>query len=220
MEMIVNIIVCYININRLIHCVLPWIEISWFFMRIITFCDWTVFGWGWRYHTDYKCERLQYSNLSIAPTFHLPSQLTNMAFKIVSCLGKFSNNIDGNFITQIWIFERLLVALSLLVINQEVSSRSLRSLLEPGIVKREMTPQGFYGDTFSDGFGGFRTMKKSEPNQDIEANFYFIHSRNSNYIRRSICLEWKNCMEDLGGVREPTRDRSISNYKLTENEGR
>ena len=28
------------------------------------------------------------------------------------------------------------------------------------IMKREMTPQGFYGDTFSDGFGGFRTMRK------------------------------------------------------------
>jgi len=65
-----------------------------------------------------------------------------MAFKIVSCLA----------------------ALGLLMINQEVSSASLhRSLHNPGVLKREMTPQGFYGDTFSDGFGGFRTMKRSEP---------------------------------------------------------
>merc|ERR1712154_225221 len=83
----------------------------------------------------------------------LPPCLTSphltMAFKMFSCLA----------------------ALSLLMIQQEVSSVSpslYRSLHSPGTVKREMTPQGFYGDTFSDGFGGFRTMKRSEQNPDIE----------------------------------------------------
>ena len=76
-----------------------------------------------------------------------------------------------------FLFEILLAALGLLMINQEVSSASLhRSLHNPGVLKREMTPQGFYGDTFSDGFGGFRTMKRSEP-YDMEARiFYSLNS--------------------------------------------
>ena len=72
-----------------------------------------------------------------------------------------------------FLFESLAAALSLLMIQQEVSSVSpslYRSLHSQGPVKREMTPQGFYGDTFSDGFGGFRTMKRNEQNLDIEAN--------------------------------------------------
>ena len=31
-----------------------------------------------------------------------------------------------------------------------------------------MTPQGFYGDTFSDGFGRFRTMKKRKNEEDLK----------------------------------------------------
>ena len=36
---------------------------------------------------------------------------------------------------------------------------SSQTLLLP-IKKRVMSSRGFYGDTFSDGFGGFKTMKK------------------------------------------------------------
>ena len=35
-------------------------------------------------------------------------------------------------------------------------------------INREMTPQGFYGDTFSDGFGRFRTMKKRKNKEDLK----------------------------------------------------
>ena len=57
-----------------------------------------------------------------------------------------------------------LAAFSLMVLGQQVSPRSLH--LHTELTKREMTPQGFYGDTFSDGFGGFRTMRKRR--MDIE----------------------------------------------------
>ena len=108
-----------------------------------------------------------------------------------------------------FLFEILLAALGLLMINQEVSSASLhRSLHNPGVLKREMTPQGFYGDTFSDGFGGFRTMKRSEP-YDMEARIFYSQNSDSNNLPRSICLDWKNCMEVR--VRDSTRDRYISN---------
>ena len=65
-------------------------------------------------------------------------------------------------------------ALGLVLISQEVSAFSAHY---PGLMKREMTPQGFYGDTFSDGFGGFRTMKKSQPDQDIEASLNYAFSK-------------------------------------------
>ena len=40
-----------------------------------------------------------------------------------------------------------------------------------------MNQNGFYWDTFSDGFGGFRTMKKSQPDQDIEASLNYAFSK-------------------------------------------
>ena len=62
------------------------------------------------------------------------------------------------------------MVVSLVLVIQLVTSRSLHIAMEK--TKREMTPQGFYGDTFSDGFGGFRTMKRREPTEmkDIEAD--------------------------------------------------
>ena len=66
----------------------------------------------------------------------------------------------------------LLVCISSVLLVGQTSGASLG----PARIKREMTPQGFYGDTFSDGFGGFRTMKRSEP-YDMEARiFYSLNS--------------------------------------------
>ena len=58
----------------------------------------------------------------------------------------------------------LLVCLSTVLLVSQTSGASLGSAR----VKREMTPQGFYGDTFSDGFGGFRTMKKRKNEDDLK----------------------------------------------------
>ena len=58
----------------------------------------------------------------------------------------------------------LLVCLSSVLLVSQTSGASLGSAR----VKREMTPQGFYGDTFSDGFGGFRTMKKRKNEDDLK----------------------------------------------------
>ena len=58
----------------------------------------------------------------------------------------------------------LLVCISSVLLVGQTSGASLGSAR----VKREMTPQGFYGDTFSDGFGGFRTMKKRKNEDDLK----------------------------------------------------
>ena len=53
-----------------------------------------------------------------------------------------------------------LVILYVLLISQTLG-RSIKENSEIKNLKRmKMTHHGFYGDTFSDGFGGFQTMKK------------------------------------------------------------
>ena len=55
------------------------------------------------------------------------------------------------------LFIYCILVLCYFIFQQSVSAVSEKEI---GLDKREMSVRGFYGDTFSDGFGGFRTMKK------------------------------------------------------------
>merc|ERR1712062_305952 len=68
--------------------------------------------------------------------------------------------LDLTFIMQVMECKTTLIFLCVLLITQ-TWGKSLKENSEMRNLKRmKMTQNGFFGDTFSDGFGGFQTMKK------------------------------------------------------------
>ena len=53
-----------------------------------------------------------------------------------------------------------LVILCVLLISQTLGGTIKENYEIRNLKRMKMTHNGFYGDTFSDGFGGFQTMKK------------------------------------------------------------